>query len=168
MAVLDLKNAQFYILDGTGTPNTVEIRIGEGNLTYSEKVEREYILDRGILEDIRNGDEVPMDLSFDFTYTEMKSITGDTTPTVYEALKKIGAASSWASTDADPCNPYCVDIKVVIDPPCTGSGSSQQIETILFPDFRYESIDVDMREARVSVTGKCNVTAPTITRSAQT
>jgi hypothetical protein len=48
-AQIDLKNVTIKIVDGATPANELEIKIGEGNLTYSEKVNRQYIKDRGPL-----------------------------------------------------------------------------------------------------------------------
>ena len=66
-AQIDLKKATVWLKDGATPQNTLEIKVGEGNLTYSEKVNREYTLNRGILDKVRDGDQTPMDVSFDLT-----------------------------------------------------------------------------------------------------
>jgi hypothetical protein len=156
---IDLKHAIFSIKDGSGTPKTLEIKIGEGTLTFSEKRTIEYVKNRGLLDTTREGDQDPVDIRFDFIWEHLKSATGDTVPTPYEALKKIGAASTWTSSDSDACQPYAVDIELVYTAPC-----GTDVETITFSDFRYESIDGDPKAGTVSVTGKANIVAPTITR----
>lgn len=168
MATYDLKRCTLKIKDGTGTPKEVTVTIGEGNLQYEEKRNIEYIRDRGALDAVREGDEEPIDVSLDFRWDEIKSISGDTTPTVEEALKKEGAASSWVSSDADPCNPYAVDLVLTHDPLCSGTGTTQQKEVTTLSDFRWESLQHDARAATVSVRGKCNVTRATVVRSQNT
>lgn len=162
MPVIDIKNATVYIQDGTSpTPNRIEVKIGEGNFTWSEKVNREYILDRGTLDLVRNGDEVPMDVSFDFTWEYIRGGLGSGDPaSVDDALKNQGNASGWVSSSADACEPYAVDILVYNEPNC----STGDKELTVFSDFRYESIDADLRAGRISVKGRCNSTKPTSTR----
>ena len=164
-AQIDLKYSTVIIRDGAGTPNEIEITIGEGNLTWTEARTMEYVLDRGNLDEVREGDQVPVDVSFDFTWEYIKgsSATG-APPTVEEALKKIGNASSWVSSDTDACRPYAVDIIIVYDPACT----TGDVETITLADFRWESIDHDLRGGTVSVSGKCNITVPSVIRGPQT
>lgn len=164
MATMDLKNCVMVIKDGTTpTAKSLTVKISGGTLTYNETRNREYVLDRGKLGGgIRDGDEAPLDLSFDFIWESLKADTGDP-PSVEDALKKRGEASTWVTTDSDTCNPYCVDIEVTYTPPCAG----EKREVYLFPDFRYESLNHDFNGAKVSVSGKCNVTEPTITRVAQ-
>lgn len=166
-AVIDLKQCTFKIIDGAGTPNEIEITIGEGNLTYSENKNIDYILDRGVLDEVREGDQVPMEVSFDFTWDYITALAASGTPTVEEALKKEGEASTWVSSDTgagNACRPYAVDIEVEYAPTPTTCGDK---ETITFPDFRYETLDHDIKAGTVSCSGKCNALAPSIVRAAQ-
>jgi len=161
---IDLKDCVLYIKDGSDPQNSIEIKIGEGNLTYSEKVEREYTLNRGLLDEVRDGDEQPMDVSFDLTweYVRGRNSTG-ATPTVEDALKNQGGAADWTSSDSDQCRPFAVDIVVVNTPDC----STGDVETITLPDFRYEDLSHDLRAGTISCSGRCNATTATATRAAQ-
>jgi hypothetical protein len=146
----------------TFLPQQLLIKIGDGNLTYTEANEYEYDLDRGVLDTVRAGDEVPLDLSLDFVYEYILTGTSEEISPM-DALKQIGGASGWVSSSADPCEPYAVDVEVIHTPLCT----TQEIETTVFPDFRSESREPDFGEAGVSVSGRCNAVQPTITRTAQ-
>ena len=160
MATIDLKNTTMKIKDGKTVPNEVEILIGEGNFNWTEHIERKYELDRGSLDTVADGDEIPMDVNFDFKWVFIKAMTPDTLPTVEEALKKIGKASAWITTSSDACEPYCIDIELTNAPSC---GSEQQ-EIITFPDFRHEELAHDLRNASIACSGRCNATVPTIVR----
>ena len=146
----------------TFLPQQLAIKIGDGNITYTESNEYEYDLDRDILDTVREGAQVPIDVSIDFVYEFITTGTSEEI-SVMDALKKKGGASGWVSSSADPCEPYAIDIEVVYTPLCTTS----EIETTTFPEFRSESREVDFSEATVSVSGRCNVTEPIITRTAQ-
>lgn len=159
-AQFDLKNATIYIKDGGS--EVLEVKIGEGNLTYSEKKARVYYRDRGKLDTVRDGDEEPVDVSLSFTWEFLKAATGDAAPTIEDALKKRGLAASWVSSDDDACNPYSVDIEIKYNPPCAAIKN----EVYLLSDFRYEQLDHDTKAGTVSVTGKCNITEATVTRTA--
>ncbi|MDB4726355.1 hypothetical protein OAF54_02870 [bacterium] len=169
-AQLDLKYALLKIKDGTTpTPLEITVKVGEGNLTWSENRNIEYVLDRGLIDEVREGDQVPMDVSFDFTW---EFITGndDTTTspaTVEDALKRVGQAAGWISTDADQCRPYAVDIVVEYVPNCSDGSANADQETITLPDFRWESVDHDLRAGTISVTGRCNAFVATTVREAQ-
>lgn len=140
----------------------IEIKIGEGNFTYDEKRNIEYKKNRGNLDTVRKGDQEAMDVRFDFVWEYLRSVSGATTPTIEEALKQKGAAATWTSTSADPCEPYCVDLEVEYIPPC----GSVDKEYYLVEDFRYESLNHDFKAGTVACTGKSNREEATITRVA--
>lgn len=165
---IDLKNALLKLRDGT-TPTPVEItvKVGEGNLTYSEKRNMEYTLDRGNLDEVREGDQVPVDVSFGLTWEYVTG--GDFTGavgTVEDFLKRRGLYAANVSSDSDTCRPYAVDVVIEYEPPCAGGDNPRPNETIILADFRWESLDHDLRAGTISATGKCNVTQATSTRSA--
>ena len=158
---VDLKNATIKIKDGTTpVPNELEIKIGEGNLTFVERVEREYSRDKGLLDTVRNGDQQPVDVNLEFVWEWLKADTGEP-PTPIDALKRRGTAAAWLSSSSDSCEPYCVDIEIYIDADCD---DGTRPEVILLPDFRYEELNYDLSAGQVAVTGKCNVTDATVTR----
>ena len=165
---IDLKDVTFKILDGSSpTPLELTIKIGEGNLTYTESVEREYTPDRGLLDEVRDGDEQPLAVTFDFTWEFLRGGLGSgDPPTVEDALKNRGNAASWISSDSDTCRPFAVDIVVEYVPAC-GVGALADQETYTFPDFRFDTIEHDFRAGTVSVSGRCNVTEATVLRAAQ-
>jgi hypothetical protein len=160
-AQIDLKNATIKIKDGSTPANELTVKIGEGNLTYTEARNMEYTLDRGVLDEVREGDQIPVDVSFDFVWEYLKGQTGSGTPTVEDALKNRGEASDWVSTDSDQCRPYAVDIEVTYAPTPVVCGD---MEIILLSDFRYESLDHDLRAGTVAASGRCNITDATVTR----
>jgi hypothetical protein len=144
----------------TWLPHRLQIRIGEGNLQWTEKRNIMYTKDRGRLDTVKLGDEEPVEVKLDFTWVFLKSDTGQT-PTVEDVLKKRGEASSWVTSAADMCEPYAVDIKIVYTPPC----ASEKREVYLVRDFRYEDLGHDVKQGMVSVSGKANITEPTVTRT---
>ncbi len=143
----------------TFKPQLIAIKIGDGDLKYSENSQYHYDLDRGLLDTVRDGDDVPMDVSLNFTWEYTKSGTGEVISPI-EAVKGIGAASEWVSSDSDKCQHYAVDLIVDYVPKC----APEKEETYLFPLFRAEKRDHDFKTANVAVNGKCNVTEPVITR----
>lgn len=161
MAAIDLKKCTFIIRDGTSTPNEITVKVGEGNLTYTIARTIEYILDRGTIDLVREGDEVPCKVSFDFVYEFYTSDTGGGEPVApAEALMKTGAAVSWVTTGADACEPYAVDIIVEYNITC---GTTKD-ETLTFSEFRYETLDFDIKAGTISASGSCNEIAPTSVR----
>ncbi len=166
-AQIDLKKAVISILDGVA--EEINVTIGEGNLTWTERKNIEYTLDRGLLDEVRETDEVPVDISIDavWEYIRGPSAASTTTtglPTISDALQQLGAAVDWVSSDADTCRPYAVDLKIVYTPTPWNCGD---IETITFADFRYEEMSHDLRAGTIAISGRCNITKPTVVRSAQ-
>lgn len=166
-ASIDLKDAVIKIKDGGS--NEIEVKIGEGNFTWTEARNIEYTLDRGRLDDVRRGDEIPVDVSFDFLWEYLKGPSSASTasgglPTIEDALKQRGAAAGWVSTDPDGCRPYAVDLVIEYTPTPAACGDK---ETITISDFRWESLDHDLRGASVAVSGKANVTEADVVREAQ-
>lgn len=162
-ATIDLKYATIKIKDGTSvTPKELEIKVGEGNLTYTERKEMIYDKDRNALDTVREGEEQPVELNFDIKWTYITALAASGTPTVEDALKKKGEASTWVSTDEDECAPYCVDIEIEYVPDCQATGNT---EIISFPDFRYEELAHDLRNATIACSGRCNATEAGVARS---
>jgi len=143
----------------TVLPHEIEVKIGEGNLTYSEKKAREYIRDRGRLSTVRNADEEPIDVSIDFIWEFIKAESGKP-PTIEDVLKQRGEAASWVSSATDQCEPYAVDLYLYHNTPC----ATDKDEELLIQDFRYEELNHDLRAGTIAATGKANVLEAVATR----
>jgi hypothetical protein len=141
-------------------PRQLQIRIGEGNISWTEKKMRTYVKDRGILDTVRNGDQDPIEVKLDATWVFLKASTGQT-PTIHDVLKQRGEASTWTTSSSDPCEPYCVDIVVEYTPPC----STEEMEIYTIRDFRYEELGSDLKAGQLSVSGKANVNEVDVTRN---
>lgn len=139
--------------------NQLEIKIGDGNLTYTEHKEYEYQLDRGNLDTVREGNQVPMDVRIECVYEHITTGTGENI-TPLDALKRKGKASEWVSSADDLCEPYAVDVEIEHNVPC----GTNQDEVTLFPDFRHETAEINLKDATISITGKCNAIEPVVTR----
>lgn len=133
-------------------PHHLQIRIGEGNITWTEKRMITYVKDRGKLDTVRKGDEDPVEVKLDATWVFLKASTGQTV-TIEDVLKKRGEAAAWVTSGSDPCEPYCVDIVIEYTPPCT----TEQMEIYTIRDFRYEELGHDLKAGTISITGKANV-----------
>jgi hypothetical protein len=166
MPVVDLKKCTLKIKDGTSTtPQEVSVKIGQGNLTYTVARNIEYILDRGNLSSVREGDQIPCDVKFEFEWSYITTKAGDPAPSIEDALRKTGLAVSWISSDTDACNPYAVDLEFTFAPTPISCGDK---EVILFSDFRFENLEHDAKGGQISCSGKCNIVAPTATKTSQT
>ena len=144
----------------TFAPQELEIKIGDGNITYTEHKEYQYLLDRGDLDTVREGNEVPMDVKLDCVYEHITTGTSETISPM-DAIKGVGSASEWVSSSADLCEPYSIDLEVEHEPNC---GVAQN-ENTLFPDFRPDTKEVNFKDATISVSGKCNATEPVVSRT---
>lgn len=140
---------------------TLEVNIGTGNVTYNEQRQMTYTLNRGVLDTVKEGDDVPMDVVLDFIWEFITAVSGAGTPTVEDVLKQRGEASGWESSSSDACEPFAIDIQIQHIPPC----NNEEVETLLFPDFRYESLNHNLRDATVAVTGKCNAKQAIVSRA---
>jgi hypothetical protein len=143
----------------TFAPQKLEIKIGEGNASWTENKDYSYDLDRGNLDTVRELDQQPCEVNLDFMYEHIKTGTGEDVAPI-DALKGIGEAAEWVNAAADPCTPYAVDLLIAQTVPC---GNTQD-SNYLFPEFRYDSLDFNISDATISVTGRINDTEPTITR----
>ncbi len=132
----------------------LEIKVGEGNMTYDEKRTMEYKRDRGRLDTVREGDEEPIDVRLDIRWDWLSSAGSDTYPTPEEFLKKEGLASAYESSSDDPCEPYSINIIVIYDPDCSGVDA----EVITLSDYRWESLNHDLKAGTLATSGKCNET----------
>lgn len=139
-------------------PHQLEIDIGDGNCTYDESRTMEYKLNRGNLDSVREGDQVPMDVKIDANWEFLRSASGENV-TIEEALKGVGAASTWITSDSDTCQPYSVNVIIDYIPPC-----ADKRETITLPDYRYEKLSHDPKAGTISTSGKCNATQATVVR----
>jgi hypothetical protein len=120
----------------------------------------EYKLDKGELDTVREGDDVPMDVKLDAVWEFLRASSGST-PTFEDAFKNRGEASGWTSADTDdPCAPYAVDIEIEYVPPCGG----EDREFIVLPSFRYEQLDHNAKDATIAVSGKCNAREAVVSR----
>jgi hypothetical protein len=145
-------------------PNALTLHIGEGDLTWTEHRNIIYVTDRGLLAYTRLGDQTPTDVAFEFIWDFITSnVGGGEPPTMSEALKQIGACSTWVSSAADKCQPYAVNVIINYIPPCPGIDR----EIITVNDFRYEELDYSAKDAKVSVKGKANVQEVSSVREAQ-
>jgi len=143
---IDLKNCVMQIVDGSSPAKELDVRIGEGTLTFSSKRNIEYKLNRGLIADdeVREGDQVPMDAKFDFVWEYLMGVDGTPdVPSIVEAIKGTGLAvtAGWVSSDDETCNPYSVDIIVTNTP--VPAGCTDDGEVITLTHFRWESLDHD-------------------------
>jgi len=143
-------------------PHSLNVKLGDGNCTWTEKKPREYKKNRGFLDAVRNGDEDPLEIKLEFAWVFIKSSSGEAIM-VEDALKQTGQAAGWVTAGVDPCEPYCVRLQIYYVPPCPGVDN----EIIDLAEFRYEELQHDAKTGMIACTAKCNLTQPTVTRVAK-
>jgi hypothetical protein len=144
-------------------PQRLEVKVGDGTLTYNETKNREYKLNRGRIDKVRNGDEAPLEVNMTLAWTHIKAHTSESIPSVEDCLKQRGVAAGWVST-GQGCDPYAVNL-VIKNAPTACVGETYPNETVTFPEFRYEKLAHDAKAGTVSCDGKCNATEPIVVRS---
>lgn len=144
-------------------PRELTIKIGDGDLRYTERDEFSYDLDRGELDTVRQADDVPMEVVTNFVYEHITTGTSEDIAPM-DAIKRRGDAADWISAATDECEPYAVDLLVKHTPPC---GTAEK-EFTLFPDFRSEQREVNFGESSIQITGRCNVVEPVTWRGDET
>jgi len=148
------------LADITWLPQRLLIKIGEGDVSWSETKEYIYDRDRDELDTVRQGQDQPMSVDMAFTFEYVTASTSNP-PTPADALNQDGEASEWVSSSADPCEPYAIDVVILHCVPC-GTDEDQEIT---LPDFRNESLDFSIADASVATSGQCNATRATVVRS---
>ena len=108
-------------------------------------------------------DDEPLEVSLEFTWEEIASISADITPTIEEFLKFTGPAANYVSSDQDDecANIKSVDILITHNPEC----SNKQSEIVRLDKFRYEQLVHDYSGQSIACTGKCNITDAVVTRA---
>jgi hypothetical protein len=144
----------------TFIPIALVIKVGDGDLKYTENHSYKYDLDRGILDTVRIGDDIPLDLTASFTYEHITTGTGETVSPV-DFIKQRGPAAEFVSSDPDACQPFAVDFEITFIPPCADS----EPEVTNFPDFRAEKVEPDFKNSIITLSGKCHTLEPIVSRT---
>jgi len=194
---IDLKNVNLLVLRRSNLAanpmpiNTgMVVKFGEGTFTWNIRDTINYELDRGRLEDVRRGDEIPIDISITGKYEYIQQYGADVNErlSLFEAMDGTllnGDPNPWV-TAASPtpagveieewldCAPYCVALELHNDlrrecpaingPPPDPPKYPLPLEAMLFRFFRAESHAMDVKAGTIAVTGKCNTTDPLVQR----
>lgn len=176
---IDLKNCTLLILrarnlTSLAATNGLYVKFGDGTLTYNIRQNITYEKDRGKLEDVRRGDEVPLDVAITAKYEYIHNPPSITAAySITEALDGVdanGTPVDWldqtppvGGIDREPwldCAPYCVQLELHNDLRYTCPNVLIPGEAYLFPFFRTEASNIDTKAGTIQITGKCNVTDP--------
>jgi hypothetical protein len=163
----NLSDGQLTIKDGSTPTIEVVVAVEEGDLNIVIHRDRKVIMNRGTLDQVREGVDVPVDISWSMIFTEFLT-SGTTTLTPYEILTQLGNAAaggdnSTAGTRADSAEAYCVDLSFLI----TNPDSAGTNETILLSDFFMEEINFQEGDdySTLSVSGRAMITEPSISQA---
>lgn len=156
MPTRNIRDGVLKIKDGD--TEEIEIKLVDSGLTWTEHDNKIYVLDRGVLDHMRQGDEQPVDIALNLKFVEL--IAHDSqAPTPYEAVKAVGAAASWVSTNDDGGGVYTTNLEFTISNP----DPSAQDELITFAKFTPET-PADFGEGdehnTLVISGKAFITAP--------
>jgi hypothetical protein len=144
----------------TVLPQRVTVKIGEGDMSWTESKEYIYDRDRDLLDTVREGQEQPVEVELAFIFDYVTTESGQAITPV-DALKRTGEATEWVSSSSDQCEPYAVDLYVLHAVPC----GTDEDQDFLFQDFRYESLEYSIQDAAIAVSGRCNVSNVVTTRA---
>lgn len=129
----NLRDGRLRLVDGAGTPATIEVDLLEGNLQFSETDSTLEIKDRGALLHLRAGDEMAITGSISVKYDEIYLASGGT---VYQFLNNVGPYSSLTGTRAADGDRFTLDWEFYVADPVGGTG-----ELIKFTDVYVTSKD---------------------------
>lgn len=157
----NLRDGELKVEDGTTPVNSVTVALDEGDLSYEETKNVINVLDRGTLSHMRSGDDVPVKVSFTLKFVEFLKQSAGTT-TIYEALKKIGGASAWTTTNTDGGGVYTLKLVFTISTPVT----ADKAEIITFNLFHHTSISFKEGDEydTLAVDGEAFITAASIAK----
>jgi len=166
MPVRNRRDGLIIVQDGTpGTPNEIVIAHEEGNLSWTETLNKVAVLDRGALDSRRAGDEAPCKVSFASNHVELCSDILDSgeaeTPTAREVFHQIGNAAGWLSTAADG-EAFAVRVIFwVLNPDSAGKDEKIVFEKVALDSLKFQ----EAAEANsLSFEAEDWETKPTITR----
>lgn len=165
----NLRDGVLYIQD-SGASNTLEVTMDAGDVEFAWGADALVIMDRGKLDHLRPGDEVPTTLKFTSKVSKIAADDtskggGDTEATPLQALTQDALAVGWSSV-GDAGEPYMVDLVFKIANP----DSSGRREVITIPYFCVGPVAFNEGEENntLEFNGLARVPKPIFTWEAQT
>jgi len=121
----NLRDGVIKIQDATPTtPKEVTVAIEQGDLKWTEEHPIIEVSDRGVLDHVREGDEVSVKGSFSVKFCQFLKQTSESVPGIYEALLQKGSATGWVSA-GDACKYACKIIFEISD--CIAGNQNEKI-----------------------------------------
>ena len=188
---IDMKNVMMFLKSATDLetlplPASLQwmaVQFGEGNLTWTiNDAPPEYMPDRGLLDDVRRGDQAPLDLSFEGKYSRIIRPSDSDPYSIAEMIKGLqfqelnhgtyqlaGIREPWLAFDVGSdqiaCPPYACEIEVHNNPRLQCDVPSVTGEAHLFRYFRADTVAVDTRAGQISISGKAHIIIPMIRKA---
>ena len=157
--VKKFSDGSLVITDGS---ETVTVLLEMGTLKIDPEKPHTWHKNRGTLDHRREGEEMPMKVSFSIKYYSFYASSGSITP--YEALMGLGAAvdESWVSTTAAKSDKWSVHLELTYTDPIGTAGAYEKLAlsdfAVLTPSFS------EGEEANtLDFAGDCSNVLPTIT-----
>lgn len=145
----------------TITGRCLNVKVGDGNVSWDETTNFEYEMDRGQIDSVVEGDDEPLAITLDMVYEFVTAVTGSGVPTPEDVIKQRGEAANWITTGADSCELYAVDMEIDHKPPC-----NLEHEITTFLELRWDSVGHDLGQASLSLRARCKNTEPETIRRA--
>ena len=177
----DLKNCSLLVtparlgFGNISTPQFILVKFGDGEMTVNDRTNINYELDRDKLDDVRLGDESPLEISLTARYDYIRYPYAGSF-SIIEAMEGVssdGSPISWASwqnTDEgvaaearEPwldCSPYCCCLELHNDLRIQCPDSNLPSEITWYPYFRKENAPCSVKNGTIQFSGKCNVIDP--------
>jgi len=161
----NLRDGQLVISDGQGTPVSLTLILDTGDLSWTETENEVLVLDRGSINanaHVRDGDDVPCELSFSAAWLDLIDNTASAGGAVqlYEFINNVGSNYTTVGTTGEK-----FQLKYVFT--VTGP-SGHQNETITFAKVwkrSFEMSEGDDPGNTISFTGASLETRPTIAKA---
>ena len=161
MVTKNLRDGLIKLQDNAAANETTLI-LDSGDLNYTENPNPVInVLDRGDLSHMRQGDEVPVTLSFSVKFTELIS-QGSTPVTLREALLLVEGASAWTSSNDDGGDVSTIDIEFLILSPTSGEQNELLTFTKVHGSLEFAEGD---EFNTLSFEGEAFITSPTIAKT---
>ena len=134
----NLRDGELTVTDNSS--GTITVALDEGDLSYTISQDVREIYDRGTMDHLRAGNDMPTDVSFSVKFVGLTDDAsgGAANVSLYEAMTGTGGASGWTYTAAGSLS-SAGDVNVCQLSFVITYGSDY--ETITFEDFFHTSIE---------------------------
>jgi len=152
------RNSTLWIGKDPSKAGAMQIKLGTGNFSWTEAQTIEYEANQGKISSTdggvaTQGDDVPMAVQFDAIFEFYYDCTIGSV--VYQSPVEL--LQSETRADGDACGPPSVHLWLDTTIECA---DETQVESLMFPRFRWESLNYDSDAGRISCSGNCLAVEP--------